>query len=172
MGAVRSAWATISYLAEPAVFPPLAVHSKLHLPGPPAKGQKALSNVIKNKKQKTKTNPSTSAGACACKRVCVCVCVCAQNRGTHLREVADTDSPDPVVFYSDPFVLVCELKCCKTTQETHNVQSSPPEPDALSNHRPALTTERKRDGHPAASSALVSVSLANITQWLAGRNAS
>lgn len=37
---------------------------------------------------------------------------------TYLRKVADPHSPNSSVLYSDPFVLVCEFKCWKTTNNT------------------------------------------------------
>lgn len=44
---------------------------------------------------------------------------------TYLGKVADTDGSNSVVFYSNPFMLVCEFKCCKTTQQTQNTKSFP-----------------------------------------------
>lgn len=52
-------------------------------------------------------------------------------RCTYLSKVADTDGPNAVVFYPDPLVLVCEFKCCKTTQHSLSTQSFPPQAEVI-----------------------------------------
>lgn len=48
------------------------------------------------------------------------------NERTYLGEVADADSSNPAFFYSNPFMLVCEFKCYKTTHETKNPSKKKP----------------------------------------------
>lgn len=113
---VGKAWATLpwtSYLAEPAVFPPLAVHNKLRPQEPPVSGRK---QGLKKKERKSSIYFSVFVHT---------EYKYAHGQGTYLREVADTDSANSVVFYSNPFVLVCEFKCCKITQQTQNIKSLP-----------------------------------------------
>lgn len=124
------------YLAEPAVFPPLAVHSKPHLPEPPASGRK-----------QGQRQQQIHFLLCVLVRVHACVKV----QQTYLCKFADTDSTDTVVFYSNPFVLICEFKCCKITKHTQNTKSVPVEEFQVYFIPRSV---KQRDKHAAASSTL------------------
>lgn len=89
----------------------------------------SLLQVAESKVKCSSKNIYFSVCLFLCMYVCVCVFLreCAHGRWTYLRKFADTDSPNSVVFYSNPFVFVCEFKCCKITQQTQNTKSLPPE---------------------------------------------